>query len=334
MKDGVARSTGASGLLAQIDELFGDELQSVEQIFADELKSWHPFVNDVLGHMTRFRGKRLRPILLLLSAKACGSVTHDHLVLSAVVEMIHTATLVHDDVLDDAEIRRHVATINSRWNNETSVLLGDYLFTHAFHLASGLESTLACRLIGRSTNIVCEGELAQIHERGNHALSETQYLEIIEGKTAELCAVCCQLGAHFADAGEVITASLREYGRCLGIAFQIADDLLDVLGNEDETGKSLGSDLKKEKLTLPLIRLLEQSPPDDAAVIRRLLADPSEQSRVRLQKYVAQSDAIEYAFARANEFALAARQQLAGVPDSAAKRLLEEITEFATQRTW
>jgi len=333
MKDGVAGSTGTNGLLLQIDELFAAELRQVEQIFADELKSWRPFVNDVLEHMTRFRGKRLRPILLLLSAKACGEVAHDHLVLSAVVEMIHTATLVHDDVLDDAEIRRHVATINSRWNNETSVLLGDYLFTHAFHLASGLESTLACRLIGHSTNLVCEGELAQIHERGNHDLTEAQYLDIIEGKTAELCAICCQLGAHFAGADEQRTAALREYGRCLGIAFQIADDLLDVLGNEDETGKSLGSDLQKEKLTLPLIRLLDQASEEDAVEIRGLLSQPDEANQARLQKFVANSDAIEYAFARGHEFAQTARAQLAGLPDSTAKRLLEEITEFATQRT-
>jgi octaprenyl-diphosphate synthase len=284
--------------------------------------------------MTRFRGKRLRPILLLLSAKACGSVTHDHLVLAAVTEMIHTATLVHDDVLDDAEIRRHVATINSRWNNETSVLLGDYLFTHAFHLASSLESTLACRLIGHSTNLVCEGELAQIHHRGNHDLSEAEYLEIIEGKTAELCAVCCQLGAQFAEAGDATTQAMREYGRCLGIAFQIADDLLDVLGNEDETGKSLGSDFQKEKLTLPLIRLLAQSTPQEGIEIRRILADPSERNRSRLRKFVENCDAVEYAYARAHEFALTARQQLSSLPDSLSKRLLEELTEFATQRSW
>ncbi len=334
MKEGLAGSPGASELLVQVDELLGDDLVRVEQIFAEELKSWHPFVNDVLEHMTRFRGKRLRPILLLLSAKACGAITNDHFVLAAVVEMIHTATLVHDDVLDDAEIRRHVATINSRWNNETSVLLGDYLFTHAFHLASSLESTLACRLIGRSTNIVCEGELSQIHQRGNHELTEAEYLEIIEGKTAELCALCCQLGAHFADSGEQTSQSLREYGRCLGIAFQIADDLLDVLGSEDQTGKSLGSDLQKEKLTLPLIRLLGQSGPAQSAEIRRLLADPNDNTRSRLKKFFELSDAVEYSFARANEFALAARQQLGNLPDSISKRLLEDLTEFATRRNW
>jgi len=334
MKDGVADPQNDADLIAQAEQLLGDDLTRVEEIFAKELKSWHPFVNDVLTHMTRFRGKRLRPMLLLLSARACGEVTHDHLVLAAVVEMIHTATLVHDDVLDDAEIRRHVSTINSRWNNETSVLLGDYLFTHAFHLASGLESTLACRLIGRSTNLVCEGELAQIHERGNHELTEESYLEIIDGKTAELCAVCCQLGAHFASSSEATIAALREYGRCLGIAFQIADDLLDVLGNEDQMGKSLGTDFQKQKLTLPLIRLLDQASPDSAEEIRGLLGDPTEESRAKLQKHVDSSDAVSYAFARANEFALAARQQLACLPDSTAKRLLEVITEFATRRTW
>src|SRR5262249_24294257 len=158
------------------------------------------YVNDVFAHVTRFRGKRLRPMLLLLSASAAGRVTDDHKVLAAVVEMIHTATLVHDDVLDDATTRRHVATVNTRWNNETSVLFGDYLFTHAFHLASSLNSTLARRLIGRSTNVMCEGELSQVRERCNLLLAEDKYLQIIDAKTAELCALCCFLGAQFAGA--------------------------------------------------------------------------------------------------------------------------------------
>ena len=169
-------------VLAAVDQAIGAELLDAEQILADELRSENPYVCDILEHSTRFRGKRLRPMLLLLSAKACGGIRQDHKVLSAVVEMIHLATLVHDDVLDDAETRRHVATVNSRWNNETSVLFGDYLFTHSFHLASSLETTYACRRIGRSTNIVCEGELSQIKERGNLDLSEETYFKIIDGK--------------------------------------------------------------------------------------------------------------------------------------------------------
>ena len=171
-----------------------DHLEAAEDVLRQELKNDSPFVNELLQYGGQLGGKRLRPALLLLTATATGSVTPDHYVLAAVVEMIHTATLVHDDVLDEADMRRHLATVNSRWNNETSVLLGDYLFTHAFYLASTLESTYACRRIGRSTNIVCEGELRQVGNRGNHALREDEYFDIINGKTAELCACACHLG--------------------------------------------------------------------------------------------------------------------------------------------
>ena len=330
MREDVAGGTG--DLLAQVQTLIGRDLAEVEQIFSRELESWHPYVTDVLAHIGSFRGKRLRPMLLLLSAQAAGEIEHSHRVLAAVVEMIHTATLVHDDVLDDATTRRHVATVNSRWNNETSVLLGDYLFTHAFHLAASLESTLACRLIGRATNLVCEGELAQIHERGNTGLTEEQYFEIIEGKTAELCALCCFLGGHFAGAPKSTVELLQSYGRSLGIAFQIADDLLDVLGSEQLTGKSLGSDLEKQKLTLPLIHLLANAAPDDAARLRELLTHPGPESRAELNRYLAAGDSIAYAQARGNEFAAAARASLACLPDTPARHILEDLTEFVTHR--
>lgn len=330
----MSKNVVGNGLLTRVEEIVGSELLNVEEIFLTELESWNAYVTDVLAHVTRFRGKRLRPMLLLLSASATGRITRDHAVLGAVVEMIHTATLVHDDVLDEASTRRHVATVNARWNNETSVLFGDYLFTHSFHLASSLESTLACRLIGRATNIVCEGELAQIHERGNCDLSEETYLQIIDGKTAELCALCCFLGAHFAGADETVSRSMEQYGRQLGIAFQIADDVLDLLGSEDETGKSLGTDLEKQKLTLPLIRLLDQADEPQSTRIRELLARPNDSTRASLEPFLQQSDAVEYACNRAEEYAAAARRCLECLADSPAKRLLEEITEFATQRTF
>jgi octaprenyl-diphosphate synthase len=271
---------------------------------------------------------------VLLSASATGLIVESHRVLAAVVEMIHTATLVHDDALDEAETRRHVATVNTRWNNETSVLFGDYLFTHAFHLASSLETTLACRLIGRATNVVCEGELTQIRERGNLELSEEAYLRIIDGKTAELCAVSCFLGAHYADADESIAKSLEQYGRALGIAFQISDDLLDIMGSEDETGKSLGTDFKKQKLTLPLIRLLSQTEDPEAARLRELIAQADDEAWTEVVRWLHRSDAVEYSRARALEFAAAARTHLQELRDSSAKRILLEITEFATHRTY
>jgi octaprenyl-diphosphate synthase len=286
-----------------------------------------------LGHVTRFRGKRLRPMLLLLSASTVGRIDSSHKILAAVVEMIHSATLVHDDVLDEAETRRHVATVNSRWNNETSVLFGDYLFTHAFRLASTLETTHACQAIGSATNIICEGELSQIRERGNFDLGEEKYLQIINGKTAELCAVCCLLGANYAGGNAQAIEALESYGRNLGVAFQIADDLLDILGSESETGKSLGTDFVKQKLTLPLIRLLEQADESDAVRIRELLSVPDAKSWKRLLAYLSASDALEYTRAKAQQFATAACECLAGIPNSPAKRILAEIAEFSTQRT-
>ena len=310
-------------ILTLVESVIGDALLESEQILMAELQSANPYLRDLLQHITRFRGKRLRPILLLLSAEACGGIRHEHKVLAAVVEMIHLATLVHDDVLDEAETRRHVATVNARWNNETSVLFGDYLFTHSFHLASSLSTTHACRAIGRATNIVCEGEL-----------SEEGYFHIIDGKTAELTALCGQLGAHYAEAELSVVEAMERYGRYLGLAFQIADDVLDLVGNEKKTGKTLGSDIEKQKLTLPLIRLLNRASDQQAHEIRQLLLHPEGNTRERLTPYLEQSDAMQYAHQRALRLAQDARQQLDVLPSSTAKRILAEIAEFAVQRTF
>ena len=332
---GLTRSAadGMSVLMA-VDQAIGSELLDAEAILTDELRSENPYVCDIIEHSTRFRGKRLRPMLLLLVAKACGKIHRDHKVLAAVVEMIHLATLVHDDVLDDAAIRRHVATVNSRWNNETSVLFGDYLFTHSFHLASSLETTYACRRIGRSTNIVCEGELSQIKERGNLDLTEAAYFKIIDGKTAELTALCGHLGAKYAQADDAVSSAMEQYGRSLGLAFQIADDVLDLMGNEQNTGKTLGSDLDKQKLTLPLIRLLATASETEGVEVRRLLATPDATTRQQLAPYFERSDAFEYTSRRAQGLAADARRQLDGLPNTSAKRILSEIANFAVQRTF
>ncbi len=333
MHEEVADNPGSHWLLARVQIEIGDTLREAEQLFFDELQHPRACIRELLDHLANYRGKRLRPILLLLAGKACGGLTPAHRTLAAVVEMIHTATLVHDDVLDDAVVRRHVQTVNARWSNQTSVLLGDYLFTHAFHLTSSLGEAQACRTIGRATNVVCAGELTQIAERGNFDLSEEQYLEIIEAKTAELCAVACSLGAHYAGAGPAVAEALDGFGRALGIAFQIADDLLDVLGSEEATGKSLGSDLRQHKLTLPLIYHLAQSPRSEAAEVRRLLAVSDATTREALEPRLEQSGAIHYARARATEFVVAARQHLSCLPDSPAKQLLEDIADFSTRRT-
>ena len=315
-------------------EPIAEDLVEAERIFREELGSRSEFVRGLVEHASRFRGKQLRPALVLLTARACGGVRPAHPVVAAVVEMIHTATLVHDDILDEANVRRHAATINAQWGAEAAVLLGDYLFTHAFHLASSLESTYACRMIGRATNLVCEGELQQVHHRGDLGLDEDAYYEIVRGKTAELTAVSCRLGAHYAGAEPRICDALDAFGRDLGVAFQIADDVLDLWGEEQATGKTLGTDLEKQKLTLPVIRLLQVAEPSTAEAVRRLLADPSAEGRRTLRPLLESGGALDYAWQRAREFVASARDQLDVLPPSPARALLDGLSQLVVRRAF
>jgi octaprenyl-diphosphate synthase len=308
------------------------DLEEVERILAATLASPVPGVAELVRHVSRYRGKRLRPALLLLVARACGSVQPAHHVLGAVVEMIHAATLVHDDVLDGASVRRHVATVNAAWGNQTSILLGDYLFTHAFHLSATLGDARACRIIGESTNRVCEGELRQGLERGNLALSEAEYFAIIDGKTAELIACCGRLAALFSGVTAEVVEALARYGRWLGMAFQVADDLLDLVGEERATGKSLGTDLEQQKMTLPLIHLLEQAPAPLGERLRQVLAAPGNHKREALRPHLDATGALDYAYRRAEDFAGRARAELACLPASSCRAILESLCDRVVYR--
>src|SRR5262249_22932893 len=245
---------------------------------------------------------------------------------------IHTATLVHDDVLDEATTRRHVATANARWGNHNSVLLGDYLFTHAFYLATTLGDIQACQIIGAATNRVCEGELRQGLERGNLELPEAEYLDLIAAKTAELIACSSRLGALYAGAPPDVVAAMERYGRLIGIAFQIADDLLDIVGEERATGKSLGTDLQQQKMTLPLIRLLNPTPAKQESFLRHIPLAPSHHNREALHPYLAESDAVEYARRTALDYAARARAELAYLPPSPSRTILEAAADGVVHR--
>src|SRR3982751_6724739 len=205
--------------LALVNETIKKELAAVEQLFTEELATDLTCANNLIRHVSRLRCKMLRHTLVLLAGKACGELIDAHIVLATVVEMVHMATLVHDDVLDEAELRRKGATINHLRGNEAAVLLGDYLISHSYHLCSSLDSQLASRVIARTTNQVCEGELLQIDQRNNLDLDEETYLQIIARKTGVLCATCCFLGATLAGASESQAAVLETFGRSLGIAF-------------------------------------------------------------------------------------------------------------------
>ncbi|HET6878562.1 MAG TPA: polyprenyl synthetase family protein [Pirellulales bacterium] len=309
------------------------ELNQVDEILRTEARSRIPAVDELVKHAFRLGGKRLRPALLLLAAKAAGGkINREQLVLAAVVEMIHTATLVHDDVLDEAVVRRRLDTVNARWNNQSSVLLGDFLFSHAFYLASTVGDTFACQRIGRSTNIVCEGELRQVANRGNLQLSEADYLGIIEAKTAELCACCCRLGAHYSQAEPAAADALETYGRYLGIAFQITDDLLDLVGDEEDAGKSLGTDLAQQKLTLPVIRLLSQLDGNNRRQVLQVLDCPPNERRGELATWLDRSDALVYTRAQARAYARRAVEELGILPRSHERGVLQRLGRFVVER--
>jgi octaprenyl-diphosphate synthase len=299
------------------------DLEEMERVLARTIKSRFSAVAAVVDHIRHYRGKRLRPVLLLLTARASGRLTPSHPILGAVVEMIHTATLVHDDVLDNASVRRHVDTVNARWGNQTSVLLGDYLFTHALHLASTLDDPRAIRLIAAATNRLCEGEMCQGLQEGNLDLTEADYFEIIDGKTAELLSCCCQLGALFSGAREEVVQAMTRFGRFLGLAFQIADDLLDLVGEETRVGKSLGTDVAQQKMTLPLITLLRHPDASLAARARTALTGPAEDRLPILRGLLHQSGALDQARRQAEDFAARARRELALLPASPARVALE-----------
>src|SRR3954469_20782393 len=294
-------ASGAAGVIASLTGCIADELGAVDRVFAEELASDLPSVNALVRHVSRFRGKMLRPLLLLLSGKACGRLTDAHVTLAAVVEMVHMATLVHDDVLDEAELRRKGATINHLRGNEAAVMLGDYLISHSYHLCSGLDSQLASRLIARTTNRVCEGELLQIDNRNNLELTEETYLEIITRKTASLCATCCLLGSKFAGAPEARVGQLELYGLSLGIAFQIQDDILDLVSQETTVGKTLGSDVEKGKMTLPMIHFLRTAPAEHRALLRSLLTSNDADKVERIRNLILPSPSIAYAQDRARQ---------------------------------
>ena len=232
-------------------------LARVETLFESQLSSDFPAVNDLCRHVERYRGKMLRPTLVIVTGLAFTrdgeALRTEHDIIAATVEMIHMATLVHDDVLDEAEIRRRGETVNFLRGNETAVILGDYLISNAFHLCSRAGDPRLNLRLGEVTNALCEGELIQLSRRHDLSLDANTYFEIVRRKTAVLVGASCELGTRLAGAGEAEVAAMRAFGEHLGVAFQIQDDLLDLLGDEATVGKSIGRDLEKGKLTLPMI---------------------------------------------------------------------------------
>ena len=278
-----------------------DELATVQRLFDTELASNSIIIAEMINQVAHFRGKMLRPMLVILAGKASGDLNNDHFTLGAVMEMVHMATLVHDDVLDEADSRRKGKTINALHGNEAAVILGDLLISHSFHLCSSINAQQASRIVANTATIVCEGELLQLHHRGNLHLTEDEYFQIIGGKTASLIAASCYLGCWASKQDESICQSMKQFGWKLGEAFQINDDLLDLIGTEDVAGKTLGIDLLKEKLTLPMIHYLNHATSEDSAIAREILGSHEVAHFGELIDKMIDTGSFDYARKRAEE---------------------------------
>lgn len=305
-----------------------DDLAEVERVLDEALAGYSDGLAPLTEYLKHYRGKRLRPALLLLAAKACGEVMPAHHTLAAAVEMIHTATLVHDDVLDGAATRRHVRTVNAGWGNPVAVLLGDMLFSQAFAMAATVDAA-ACRVIGLATNRVCAGELRQVAGRGNLRLTEAAYFELIDGKTAALTECCGRLGATYAGATDETVERLASYARNLGLAFQIADDVLDLAGADDVAGKTLGTDLAQQKLTLPVIHCLNRLSEAEANGIRDAIVRGD---AATVLAAIRKTGSLAHANYRAGECARVAVWELDELPTSPAKDVLVRLPTWAVSR--
>ncbi len=320
-------------LQRELASLLEDRLHRVTAIFERQLASELSAVNALCLHVEHYRGKMLRPTLVLVSglaAKKDAVLSEKHEILAAVVEMIHMATLVHDDILDEATVRRQGDTVNHLWGNETAVMLGDYLISNAFHLCSLAGDPAINLALGKVTNTLCEGELVQLRHRNNLSMDEATYFEIVRRKTGSLIGVCCELGSMLSGADASITDSLRRFGEHLGIAFQIRDDLLDLVGDEQVVGKSLGKDLEKGKFTLPVIHALTTASPRNR---QRLFDAIAHRDAYAVSRQLQESGAVEQATKKAEAEVNRARQELATLPAGDIRTLLHRMAEEVISRS-
>jgi len=338
--------------LQGIHTLVTDALGRVEARFNDQLISDLPPVDAMCAHVERYRGKMLRPTLVLVCGMAAKGVAgedtdpgspirDEHEVCAAVCEMVHMATLVHDDVLDEAEIRRRGATINSMTGNETSVILGDYLIASAYELCSTLGSPVPARIVGAASAEMCTGELLQLHNRGNLSLDLGTYFEILTRKTAALIGAACELGAlctlGFDRRDTPAAAALRRYGVNLGVAFQIQDDVLDLTGTTEGVGKSVGKDLEKGKLTHPLIHHLGSCDAETRERTLGLIREPEaldEHAERELLGAIRETGSLDATRDAARSFVDAARSALNDVPEGPARSMLALMAHAVVDRAY
>ncbi len=323
--------------LKAIQTLLADDMAALDALIRRRLASDVVLINQVAEYIIGAGGKRLRPQLLLLAAAALGDghgkgIGTDAHQLAAVVEFIHTSTLLHDDVVDESDLRRGRKTANAVWGNAASVLVGDFLYSRSFQLMVELESMTVQQILANTTNTIAEGEVLQLLHVRNPDTDEAAYLRVIERKTAILFAAATRLGALLAGADAITQQALHDYGLALGYAFQIADDVLDYASDAQTLGKNLGDDLAEGKMTLPLIHAMAHSDADTRAELRRIVEHGDLDGLATVQAAIARCGSLDYSRARADAYAEAAIAALAALPDNAHSAALRGLARYSVKR--
>ncbi|MCK5889823.1 MAG: polyprenyl synthetase family protein [Methylococcales bacterium] len=316
----------------RIKQLTADSAKAVDQLIIKELSSDVLLINQMSHYIIGSGGKRLRPMLLLLTAHALGEVKDDHLVLAAVVEFIHTATLLHDDVVDESDLRRGKETANAVWGNAASILVGDYLYSSAFEMMVRINNMRVMEILSTTTTAIAEGEVLQLLNCNNPDTTIEKYLDVIARKTAILFSAATRLGAVLSKTDKATEESLALYGQQLGVAFQLIDDALDYKSTTEELGKNLGDDLAEGKPTLPLIYAMEHGSESESKVITDAIKQGSRDAFSEVYDIVISTKAIEYTEKCANEAAQKAIDALDCLAPSKYKTALIELAQFSVQR--
>lgn len=317
----------------QIVEPVEPFLQAVHARLAKQVDEFDAAVSPYAEYALNGNGKNLRPALVALTANSLGKATDSHVTVAVIIEMVHLATLVHDDVMDESQIRRGRPTLAANWGNEIAVLFGDCLFAEALKLAASFPTPEICRAVAMATNTVCSGEILQTQHRRNFLFSRQEYFRVLEMKTAELFALSCDLAAFLSGASTTQRVALRQFGLDFGTAYQVYDDCVDLFGSEAAAGKSLGTDLAKGKLTLPVLLLWERAGASDRARLEDLIQNWREDSLAQVGVLLSRYDTLAPSLQSVHEYLERSRQMLRLLPDSSGRACLLGLVEYLAHQT-
>ncbi len=324
--------------LEKYKNLYSAELAKVDEKISSLSVGRAALIGQLIAHIVSSGGKRLRPVLVILSAKMCGNNTQHHIDMGACVELLHTATLFHDDVVDESKLRRGSKTANELWGNAASVLVGDFLLSQSFIIMAQIGSMEIIELLSRTSSVITEGEVKQLMHKSDVTTSFDDYLQIIQGKTAELFAACCKVGGIVSKVSEEKKKALEEFGRNLGIAFQIADDALDYAADVKDLGKKTGDDFREGKATLPVIHAYSKCSSDEKKYLEDIFNDSAKaRGKVQLDKMLElmkKYNSIEYSISKSQEYSEKARSALNIFEESEYKSALLDILDFCVKRTY